>query len=111
MAKNIGTGTGTGSGGVADLAAAARENPELEAMLKKDPVKALETFALANPLRTDKVLYRMVVGSLGAAVLISLIGAIVLVAFGKTTPEVLVAIGSAAVGALAGLLAPSPTQG
>lgn len=113
MAKIIGTGTGTGSGsgGVGELAAAARENPELVEMFKKDPVKALETFALANPLRTDKVLYRLVVGSLGAAVLISLIGAIVLAPFAKETPQVLVAIGSAAVGALAGLLAPSPTQG
>jgi hypothetical protein len=47
-----------------------------------------------------------------AKVLISLIGAILLSALGKTaTPEVLVAIGSAAVGALAGLLAPSPVRG
>ena len=111
MAKILGTGrgSGTGSGSVQELAMMVSENPELAEMIKKDPVKALES--LASPLQTDVLLYRLVVGSLGAAVLITLIGAIVLVALGKQTPEVLVAIGSAAVGALAGLLAPSPTGG
>ena len=109
MAKIVGTGSGSGSGSVQELAEAAKNNPEIIEMFKKDPVKALETFA--TPLQTDKILYRIVVGSLGAAVLITLIGAIALVAFGRDTPEILVAIGSAAVGALAGLLAPSPSRG
>ena len=37
-----------------------------------------------------------------------IVGAIVLAMTGQSTPEVLVALGSAAIGGLAGLLAPSP---
>jgi hypothetical protein len=48
---------------------------------------------------------------LGALALIAAIGSIVLVSLGNDTPEVLVALGSAAVGALVGLFAPSPTGG
>lgn len=59
---------------------------------------------------TDKWLYRFAVSVLGSLTLITAIGAIVLVSFGITTPEVLVSIGSAAVGALVGLFAPSPTS-
>ncbi|RXZ44312.1 hypothetical protein EBB06_06975 [Crenobacter cavernae] len=64
-----------------------------------------------TPLQTDVLLYRIVVSCLGAAMLIALIGAIALVVIDKETPDVLVAIGSAAIGALAGLLAPSPVRG
>lgn len=56
----------------------------------------------------DVWIYRIVVFTLGLAVLVALIGAIVLAAIGKPNPEVLVALGSASVGALAGLLAPPP---
>ncbi len=59
--------------------------------------------------RGDKNLFRVAVGALAALALIAAIGSIVLVAVGKTTPEVLVSLGSAAVGALVGLFAPSPT--
>lgn len=58
----------------------------------------------------DRVLYRVAVGVLGSLALLAAVGAIVLVALGKTTPESLVAIGSASVGALVGLFAPSPTN-
>jgi hypothetical protein len=57
----------------------------------------------------DKLLYRIAVIVLGLLTLIAALGSIVLVAVGKTTPEVLVALGSAAVGALVGLFAPSPS--
>jgi hypothetical protein len=86
MAGTLRTGTGTGSGSVQELAMKVAQNPELAELLKRDPVKGLES--LATPLQTDVVLYRVVVGSLGAAVLITLLGAIVLVALGKQTPEV-----------------------
>ncbi|MBI3243098.1 MAG: hypothetical protein HYZ49_12465 [Chloroflexi bacterium] len=59
-------------------------------------------------LPQDVWVYRMVVAALGLAVLASLIGAIMLAIEGRPTPELLVALGSAAVGGLAGLLAPSP---
>jgi hypothetical protein len=56
--------------------------------------------------------YRIVVGSLGLVVLVCAIGAIYLTAQpnAKDVPAILVALGSAAVGALAGLLAPSPAK-
>jgi hypothetical protein len=62
-----------------------------------------------NKLQTffaDFWLYRMVVGVLGLAVLICAVGAIALALNNMATPEFLVMLGSAAVGALAGLLTP-----
>jgi len=58
----------------------------------------------------DRWLYRIAVIVLGSLALIAAIGSVVLVSNGKTTPEVLVALGSAAVGALVGLFAPSPSN-
>jgi hypothetical protein len=59
-------------------------------------------------IQNDILLYRMVVAVLGVTVVASVLGAIVLAMTGQSTPEVLVALGSAAIGGLAGLLAPSP---
>jgi hypothetical protein len=59
-------------------------------------------------LYNDIWLYRIVVVVLGLTVVASVVGAIVLTLIGKSTPEVIVALGSAAIGGLAGLLAPSP---
>ncbi len=58
--------------------------------------------------KNDIWLYRIVVITLGLSVLASLIGGIVLAVQDRPTPELLIALGSAAVGGLAGLLAPSP---
>lgn len=58
----------------------------------------------------DKWLYRVAVGVLGGLALIAAIGSLVLVGVGKETPEILVSLGSAAVGALVGLFAPSPNS-
>lgn len=91
------------------LAAKVDRSPELEAKIKANPAQALAE--LAGPLQTDVWIYRIVVLALGLAVLTALIGAITLTAFGKTIPDVLTALGSAALGALAGLLAPSPKSG
>jgi hypothetical protein len=63
---------------------------------------------MKNYLQNDIWLYRIVVAVLGLTVVASIIGAIVLAMSGYSTPEVLVALGSAAIGGLAGLLAPSP---
>jgi len=56
----------------------------------------------------DVWLYRMVVVILGLSVLGSLIGAILLAIKNRNPPELLVALGAAVIGGLAGLLAPSP---
>ncbi|MHB0951518.1 MAG: hypothetical protein ACYC10_06295 [Allorhizobium sp.] len=61
-------------------------------------------------LEGDKWVYRMVVGFLGMAIITTVCGGILLSWGASATglPDGIVAIGSAAVGALAGLLAPSP---
>ena len=63
---------------------------------------------MKNHLHNDIWLYRLVVAVLGLTVVASVTGAIVLALSGQSTPEVLIALGSAAIGGLAGLLAPSP---
>jgi hypothetical protein len=85
--------------------------------LKTDPIPVLkEAAARAEDVTTpeyfkDRLVYRIAVIVLGSLALIAAIGSIVLVFAGKTTPEVLVALGSAGVGALVGLFAPSPVGG
>ncbi len=83
--------------------------------LKTDPAPVLREAAVeakrAIPLQEDVWVYRMVVGFLGSVVTIVALGLIVLsFVESKSTPEGLIALGSAAVGALAGLLAPSPSR-
>jgi len=55
----------------------------------------------------DVWIYRIIVAALGLTVVASVIGAITLAMTGQSTPEVLVALGSAAIGGLAGFLVPS----
>ncbi len=91
-----------------------KEDQDLLRRLKTepDPLKVIQEAVdtAERTWQTDRALYRIAVGVLGALTLIAAIGAIVLVALGKTTPEVLVSLGSAAVGALVGLFAPSLTS-
>ena len=61
-------------------------------------------------LQSDVWIYRIVVAALGLAVLASVVGAIMLAMAVRPIPEVLVALGSAALGGLGGLLAPSPVN-
>lgn len=65
---------------------------------------------MKNHLYNDIWLYRIVVAVLGLTVVVSVVSAIVLTLSGASTPEVCIAValGSAAIGGLAGLLAPSP---
>lgn len=55
----------------------------------------------------DIWLYRMIVAALGLTIVVSILGAIGLAMTGKPIPEILVALGSAAIGGLAGFLVPS----
>jgi hypothetical protein len=93
---------------VSDLANKVANDPALAEQLKSNPADTLAT--LAAPLQSDRAIYRIVVASLGAAVVLAMVGAVVLTFVGKSVPDVLTALGSAAVGALAGLLAPSPVN-
>jgi hypothetical protein len=58
----------------------------------------------------DKVFYRYVILILGAAVIISLLGGLALAYLKMDIPQFIVAVGTTALGAIAGILAPSPTQ-
>jgi hypothetical protein len=69
---------------------------EPDAALGQIPLKPTE----------DVTLYRITVTVLGAVVLVAALGAVWLGYLGRDIPELLVALGSASVGALAGLLAP-----
>jgi len=95
---------------VRDLANRVAQDPKLADEIKQDPGTALAR--IAEPPIPDTTVYKIVVSALGLAVLIALVGAIILLAQ-KERPDlaVLSGIGSAAVGALAGLLAPSPARG
>lgn len=92
------------------------QTPEIPEHKRKQIMNKIEQ--VRSPLDTDKMIYRIVVGSLGTAVLICVTFSFLLVwqhASSNTTgdvkiPDIFMAIGSAAVGALAGLLAPSPVH-
>ncbi len=61
------------------------------------------------PHETEDIpIYHTVVRILGIIAILAIGGAIVLAVIGKPIPESVVALGSVSVGALAGLLAPSP---
>lgn len=87
-------------------------NPLLQDEFKENPVAALQKMQ-PSPLENDNWIYRIIVSALGLSILSIIIGVIVLIAVGKVTndqsvPTILTAIGSAAIGGLAGLLAPQP---
>lgn len=90
-------------------------DPTSLAEIKEDPKKFLENVEIKNPLQTDPWIYRIVVSGLVFTVFfITLFVFILLLKKDSITdnqiPTIFTAIGSAAIGALAGLLAPSPKQ-
>jgi hypothetical protein len=93
-----------------DLAVKVAQDDRLAEEIRQDPPGALARVAANSAPIPDTKVYRIIVTALGLAVLIALVGAIILVYKDKTNLEVITALGSAAVGALAGLLAPSPVN-
>jgi len=92
-----------------DLAELVRTDPDLQAEVKKDPVETLER--LSRPLESDLWIYRIVVGTLAFSILAVIVASTVIVLIQDSdVPDVLVAIGTGAIGALAGLLAPVPSR-
>ncbi len=78
------------------------KNPEaILPQLAKQVTKDLPTPALV----ADSWIYRLVVIALGTVCIVAMFGAIYL---HSNIPETITALGSAAIGALAGILAPSP---
>ncbi len=81
-----------------------------DSLPSEQKVRLLENLQkLSLPLQSDRWIFRLVVGFLGITVLLTVVGGFYLsIKTAATIPEGLIALGSAAVGALAGLLAPSP---
>ena len=90
---------------LSDPAALARLPTDASEVLNDAADKAIAMTSLP-----DTWIYRIVVGSLGLVALIVVVGYIAHAMNGgaPAIPDGVIAIGSAAVGALAGLLAPSP---
>jgi hypothetical protein len=91
-----------------------REDPERLKLLKAKGLPELQKLAKEAEKATpayinDPWLYRIAIIVLGSLAIMAAVGSLILTVNGRTTPEVLVALGSAAVGALVGLFAPSPT--
>ncbi|MDR3577033.1 MAG: hypothetical protein P4L50_24485 [Anaerolineaceae bacterium] len=101
-----------------------RSADEMENILKTPPIKdraqtdydgaisdaAAQAKKKVPPvLGTDKVVYRITVSALSLVALVAIVGAVYLSVIKVTTvPDIITALGAGAVGALAGLLAPSP---
>lgn len=98
---------------IGDFKTEIETNLELQQAFRDDPIKASQQLPQTNPLGTDKWIYRIIVLALGITIISIIIGIIFLIGQGKIVddkgvPTILTALGSAAIGALSGLLAPSP---
>jgi archaellum biogenesis protein FlaJ (TadC family) len=89
------------------------EDKDLQDQMKTDPLATINSFE-AIPPSDDKIIYRLVVIILGMVVVLT-ISAVIFIALksggsdvDKMIPTILTATCSAAIGALTGLLAPSP---
>jgi len=92
---------------IADLKSSIMADPELQKAFADDPKAAAESIQ-ETPLDTDVWIYRIVVITLGISIISIIIGVLLLIRDKQEVPAILTAIGSAAIGALSGLLAPSP---
>jgi hypothetical protein len=95
---------------VEQLIAKVKSDSDFKTLIMADPVKALSEEAQRSVRETDKLIYRIVVISLGLVMVGALVGAVALTLLGKPIPELLATLGGAAIGAVAGLLAPSPVK-
>ncbi|NEP10793.1 MAG: hypothetical protein F6K14_11365 [Symploca sp. SIO2C1] len=93
---------------VSELAERVSQNPQLAEDIKRDPVDTIRK--IGSPLKTDRLIYRIVVSALGLTMLTTVIGATWLAVEDKPIPDILVGLGTGALGSLAGLLAPSPSK-
>lgn len=100
-----------------DLKAEMTTDSELQTAFREDPINAIKKVVKnsRDPL-DDFWLYRIIVSVLGLSVLAIIIGVLLLMGNSKEAdgltdskiPTILTALGSAAIGAIAGLLAPTP---
>ena len=98
-----------------DFKTALNSNPDLQREFRENPVKAAENIT-TNPKDTDSWIYRIIVLSFGLIILTIVITLTVMSMNGggnQINAQVLTiftAISSGSIGALAGLLAPSPSN-
>lgn len=102
---------------VKNLVKELEKNESLKDEFNKDPMGAIKTFEKSNLAYTSDVwVYRIVVGVLGLVIFATTVGVISLMVFSEPTsidqkiPTLLTATCSAALGALTGLLVPSPAN-
>lgn len=77
----------------------------------KEPVVVeLHAIDAVPSQQVDPLLYRMVVGALASGLILTVIGGLVLAGMQIDVPGELIAIGAGCMGALGGLLAPSPVK-
>src|SRR5262245_20638799 len=93
---------------VSELVHAVHRDPAFRTKLEQAPLQTLEQ--VASALTNDRWVYRIVVIGLALTLLTTVGGSITLTLVEHDIPDVLVALGSGALGSLAGLLAPSPTR-
>lgn len=93
------------------------KNAALKDEFKNDPIGAIKTYEKLNPAYINDVwIYRIVVGVLGLVIFATTIGVISLMIYSDGTtidqkiPTLLTATCSAALGALTGLLVPTPNK-
>ncbi len=99
---------------IQDLEMELKNNNELQEKFKNNPIEAIKNLETKNPKETDYWIYRIIVIALGSAVITIVIG-LVMISVREISVEdqlvtIFTAISSGAIGALAGLLAPSPSK-
>lgn len=72
--------------------------------------RAVKNKKVECPLENDVWIYRIVVGGLVASIVCAILGAAILQALGKDTPQLLTGLGMGALSGLTALLAPSPAK-
>lgn len=89
-------------------------SPDLQNEIRLDPIRgfelAEEQAAERYRFTGDAAIYRNTVYVLGAVVILSVIGTFWLTLQGRDLPAEIIALASTSLGALAGLLAPSPAS-
>ena len=97
-----------------NLKARLATDAKLREKFQQDPVSAVEEMEenARDPLSSDRWIYRIVVIALGLTIILCVTGAVwITLAYPKAqVPQIMVALGSGAVGALSGLLAPNPKE-
>ncbi len=88
---------------------------DLQQKFKSDPTDAIKMIELNHPLESDTWIYRKIVIILGIVIISIVVGVILMMSLGTISndqqiPTILTAIGSAAIGAMSGLLVQPPKK-